>query len=118
MDRPSRRRKPSSRSSANRADAERQGAIDGEEWAKKQAHPSELRLIGLQFEVNRRRGYASAFRRRGSYPGPVEFMTLIRPNLDGDELRDEAKTFWGDRLEVIKSFGRFGFHYLKEFALP
>jgi hypothetical protein len=96
--------------------AQRQGVIDGKEWAEKRAHPSELSRVGLQYEINKRQGYGTAFRPRGRRPGHEEFVRLIRPDLDDEKLRDEARAFWGDRLEVINGFGRFGAHYIKEFA--
>ena len=56
-------------SPAKRAAALRQGLIDGEEWAKKRAHPSELSRIGFEFEVNKRLGHKTAFYFRGTRPG-------------------------------------------------
>ena len=104
------------RTPAGRAAAQRQGLIDGKEWAEKRAHPSELSRIGFEYEVNKRRGYNTAFRFRGRRPGDELFVWIIKPGLDEEELRDAAREFWGDRQRVIYGFGRFGLHYLKEFA--
>lgn len=104
------------RTSTRKEAAQRQGFIDGKEWAENRAHPSELSRIGFQFEVNKRLGYKAAFHFRGTRPGHDEFVLLIMPDLKENELREAAVDFWGDRLEVINGFGRFGLEYLKAFA--
>ena len=38
------------------------------------------------------------------------------PDLNEEELRRRQEDFWGDRLDVIIGFGRFGLDYLKAFA--
>jgi len=99
-----------------RADALRQGFIDGDEWAEKRAHPSELSRIGFEFEVNKRLGRKTAFYYRGTRLGHEEFVLIIMPDLNEEELPAAAKDFWDDRLDVIIGFRRFGLDYLKAFA--
>ena len=102
--------------SDRRVAAQRQGVIDGKEWAENRAHPSELSRLGYEFEVNKHMGRKTAFHYRGARPGHEEFVLLIMPDLNENELRAAAVDFWGDRLEVIHGFGRFGLDYLKAFA--
>ncbi len=109
-------RPPTNRPKIRRVDAQRQGRIDGKQWAETQAHPSELSQIGYWYAVNCHMGIGTSFRYRGSHTGDLEFVAMIRPYLDDRELRDAASEFWGDRSEVINGFGRFGLHYLKEFS--
>jgi voltage-gated potassium channel Kch len=116
MQRTSRRKPQPVQPKSTQGDAIRQGLIDGRQWAETQAHPAELSQIGYWFEVNCRRGKGTSFRYRGRFTGEQEFLAMIRPQLDEQELPQAARDFWGDRHEVIVGFGRFGLHYLKEFS--
>ena len=93
-----------------------QGFIDGREWAEKRAHPSELSRIGFQFEGQQTLGIQDRGSLSGTRPGEELFVQIIKPDLDEVELRDATRSFWGDRLEIINGFGRFGLEYLKAFA--
>jgi hypothetical protein len=104
------------RQPTNRADAQRQGTIDGKEWAETKAHHSELSQIGYWYRVNRHLRIGTSFHYRGPLTGAQGFVEMIRPYLDDKELRDAAREFWSDRQEVIDGFGPFGLHYLKEFS--
>ena len=96
--------------------AHRQGFIDGGKWAEYRARPSELNWIGFQFEVNKHLGYKTALHFRGTLPRDEQFVLLIVPDLKEKALREAAKNFWGDRMEAMYGFGRFGLDYLKGFA--
>ena len=101
---------------AGKEDALRRGINDGLEWAEHRAHPSELSLIGLPYEISKSSGWKIDFRDRGARPSHEQFLLLIKPSLHDEDIQAEAENLWGSRLETIKGFGRFSHHYLKAFA--